>query len=56
MFEIFKKKKEPEFEYLDWDKLTTLEDVRLILKLAFPVIKVSKDRIEEVRHLLKEKE
>jgi hypothetical protein len=54
MFKIFKKKKE-EFEELDWDKVTTLEDVRLLVKLTFPVIKVSKSRIEKVRHLLKEK-
>jgi hypothetical protein len=56
MFKIFKKKKQDPVEELDWDKITTLEDVRLLIKLAFPVLKVSNSRIEEVRHLLKEKE
>ena len=46
---IFKKKKQDPVEELDWDKITTLDDVRLLIKLAFPVLKVSNSRIEEVR-------
>ena len=43
-----------ELDEIDYDKIKTVEDIVALLKTMYPSIKVSDERAELVKHLLKE--
>ncbi len=56
MFNCFKPKPRPKRYIVDWDKVKTIKDMKLILSSMYPRLAVDEDSIllEKFEHILKE--